>query len=147
VVAAANQWHLADAGTSDRPSHLAGRLIGDIVTAWVNGVDPRPRESAAAAQSYLAGMLVADRLTVRIGAATPLSEAEIAGIAAGAVAAPGTPWDPDAFRTAMREFGETDGSLAGAMRFARERFAHHHEALLQRQLGIPWLTRQAAGLG
>ena len=147
VVVAANQWHLADSGTSDRPSHLAGRLIGDIVTAWVNGVDPRPRESAAAARSYLAGILIADRLTTRLGSATPLTATEIAAIAGGAVAAPGTPWDPDAFGTAMREFGETDGTLEGVLRFSRDRFHHLPQSLILRQMGIPWLTRQASGLG
>ena len=145
LVVAANQWHLADNGTSDRPSHLAGRLVGDIVTGWVNGLDPRPRRSAAASQSYLAGATVADRLTTRLGARTRLSEADIATIARTAIMAPGTPWDPDMFHVAMREVRDSDGTLPGLIRLGRQRLPEHLAALVQRQLGLPYLDKQVAG--
>jgi CubicO group peptidase (beta-lactamase class C family) len=139
VVVAANQWHLADLGVSDRPSHLAGRLVGDVVTAWVNGVDPRPKGSAAAAQSYLAGLIVADRLTARIGAAVPLTGADIAAVADAALPSPGTPWDPEAFRAAMRDVAATSGTMSDLVRVARRNVPDHHLSLLQHQLGMPRL--------
>jgi hypothetical protein len=139
IVVNANQWHLADLGTSARPSHLAGRLIGDVVTAWVNGTDPRPRRSAAAAQSYLAGMIVADRLSTRIGARAPVTEEDAAAIAEAAIPASGTPWDPDAFRLALREVDATGGTMADVIALADRRLAHHHLSLLQHQLGMPRL--------
>jgi CubicO group peptidase (beta-lactamase class C family) len=139
VVVAANQWHLADLGTSDRPSHLAGRLIGDVVTAWVNGADPRPRRSAAAALSYLAGMIVADRLSTRIGARTPLTAADAEAVADAAIASPGTPWDPAAFRLALREVDATGGTMADVIALANRRLANHHLGLLQHQIGMPRL--------
>ncbi|UWP84553.1 serine hydrolase domain-containing protein [Dactylosporangium fulvum] len=144
VVVSANQWHLADPGSSHRPSHFAGRLIGGIVTAWVNGHDPAPSMSPAAAQSWVAGMMVADRLTTRIGAARPLTEAEIDALATGAVVRPGTPWDEAAFRAALRDFPAA--SLGEAMAWSREHVPAHLQALVTSQLGVPWLSRLVAGL-
>ncbi|MEN3307328.1 MAG: hypothetical protein V7603_3530 [Micromonosporaceae bacterium] len=139
LVVAANQWDLGDMGTSDRPSHLSGRLIGGIVTAWVNGTDPRPRRGPAAGRSYLAGVLVGHRLTAALGITTPPSEADLARIADTAVVAPGTPWDPAAFRLGMRHVGESDGSLGALVRLARRELPDHEREVLQRQLGVPRL--------
>jgi hypothetical protein len=139
VVVAANQWHLADQGSSDRPSHLAGRLVGEVVTAWVNGADPRPRHTAAAAQSYVAGMLVADRLTARLGSRTPLTAEEIAAIGSAAVPAAEAPWDRAAFEAAMRDVGGTDGSIFEIAQVVSRHLDHHHQGLVQHQLGVPRL--------
>jgi CubicO group peptidase (beta-lactamase class C family) len=142
LVVATNQWHLADGGASDRPSVLAGRLVADVVTAWVNGIDPRPRCRPAAAQSYLAGLVVADRLIARIGA-TPLSDADTARIADAAIVAPGTPWDPAAFRVAIDDVGGSDGTVAGMAEVALTRVPAHLQPLVQRQIGAPLMSQLA----
>ncbi|MET7392104.1 serine hydrolase domain-containing protein [Dactylosporangium sp. NPDC005572] len=144
VVVSSNQWHLAEPGTSHRPSHFAGRLVGGIVTAWVNGADPMPAKSRAATQSWLAGMLVADRLTTRLGSRHPLSAAEIDALVAGAVVRPGQPWDPEAFRSALRDYPWD--SLSEAMAWSREQVPAHLQALVTSELGVPWLGRLVAGL-
>jgi CubicO group peptidase (beta-lactamase class C family) len=141
VTASVNQWDLGDQGTSERPSHLAGQLMLGIVTAWVNGADPRPRRDPAAARSYLAGLLVGDRLTARLGITTPPSADDLAAITDTSVVAPGTPWDPAAFRTAAQDLAGTDGTLPALIGLMRGQLPHHHRALLQRQLGVPHLGR------
>jgi Beta-lactamase len=145
VTASTNQWDLGDMGTSERPSHLAGRLMLGIVTAWVNGKDPRPRRGPTAARSYFAGLLVADRLISRLGSTMPLTDAEIAGIADTAIVTPGTPWDPESFRSALRDLSATDGTLPGLLGLVRREMPQHHYALLERQLGVPYLSKTMAG--
>ena len=76
--------------------------------------------------------------------ARPLSATEIEALVAGAVVRPGTPWDPDAFRTALRDFPA--GSLGEAMSYSRAHLPAHLQSLTTSQLGIPWLSRLAAGL-
>jgi CubicO group peptidase (beta-lactamase class C family) len=144
IVVSANQWHIADPGTSHRPSHFAGRLIGGIVTSWVNGLDPMPSMSPAAAQSWLAGTMVADRLTTRIGSTRPLTGPEIDALAERAIVRPGTPWDPAAFKAALRDY--PIASIGEAMGYARDRLPRHLQDLVTSQLGVPWLGRLAAGL-
>ncbi|MEU6718902.1 serine hydrolase domain-containing protein [Nonomuraea sp. NPDC046802] len=99
LVISANQYDLGDFGLSERPSHLAARLVAETVTAWVRGLDPRPRHTPAAARGYLAGMLIGDRLTTRLGIPTPPSAEEIARIARTAIV--DVPWDAEVFRQAV----------------------------------------------
>jgi len=146
LVVAANQWHLADGGTSDRPSHLAGRLVADVVTAWVNGRDPRPRRDTAAAQSYLAGLLVADRLGIRFGVPVTVSDAEIDRIAGGTIVRPGTRWNAEAFQEALRDVRATDGTVGAVFELVRRKAPEHTQAFLQHLLGVPRLSQQAAPL-
>jgi len=113
------------------------------VTAWVNGTDPRPHYRAAAAQSYFAGLIVADRLTPRISAATSLTADEIAAVAAAAIPAAGTPWDPDTFQAAMRDIAAAAGAIADMVHVGNRNLAHHHVGLLQHQLGVPRLRELA----
>jgi CubicO group peptidase (beta-lactamase class C family) len=134
-----NQWDLGDAGTSDRPAVLAGRLIGDVVTAWVNGEDPVPARSPSAAQSYLAGLLVADRLMGRLGLSGAPSTEEIERIASTAVVEPGAPWDPAEFRCAVSDSTALGGSLKANVDLAGRQLQPHLHGLLKRQLGIPRL--------
>ncbi|HKT02785.1 MAG TPA: serine hydrolase domain-containing protein [Rugosimonospora sp.] len=141
LVVACNQWDLGDMGTSERPSHFAGRLVAGAVTAWVNGVDPRPRRDPAAGRGYLAGALVSVRLGGALGIDTPPSDVDIERIASTALVDPGTPWDPDAFRAGLRDAGATGGSLPGMIRLARREIPDHERELLQRQLGLPWMGR------
>lgn len=54
-----NHWDLGDLGASDRPSHLAGRLALGVVTAWVQGMDPRPLRDPAAGLTATDGTLPA----------------------------------------------------------------------------------------
>jgi CubicO group peptidase (beta-lactamase class C family) len=143
VTVAANQFDLGDQGASDRPSHLAGRLVLDIVTAWVHGIDPRPRRDEAAARSHLAGLMVADRLTGRLGMPTPLSDTDIEGIARATVVDGSTPWDPAAFRAAMGRACVTEPTLAAAADLWRAEIPHHQRELLARQLGVPGLAKLA----
>ena len=141
VTAAVNQWDLGDQGTSERPSHLAGQLMLGIVTAWVNGEDPRPRLGPAAAQSYLAGLLVGDRLTTRLGITIEPSDIELAGITDRSLVAPGTAWDPVAFRTGVQDLAGTDGTLPEMVQVFRRHLPPQHSALLRRQLGVPHLGK------
>ncbi|MFD0469686.1 serine hydrolase domain-containing protein [Nonomuraea thailandensis] len=96
LVISANQLDLGDFGLSDRPGHAAARLVAEIVTAWVHGGDPRPRRTLAAGRSLLAGLLVGDRLTTRLGIASQPSAEDVARVAEGAVVS--LPWDAEAFR-------------------------------------------------
>lgn len=145
VTASVNQWDLGDQGSSERPSHLAGRLMLGAVSAWADGADPRPLRSAAAARSYVAGLLVGDRLTSRLGIRTLLTDHDVDGIVEGAVVAPGTPWDPAAFGSAVRDVAATDGTLQGLLRLTRQKTQSHQLALVQRQLGVPFLGNLVAG--
>ncbi|MFD9721871.1 serine hydrolase domain-containing protein [Streptomyces sp. NPDC059076] len=144
LVISTNQWDLGDQGASDRPSHLAARLVADVVTAWVSGRDPRPQRDPAAAQSYLAGILIADRYSGRLGIARPLSEAEIVRIADTVAVAPGTPWDRDAFCEAMRAHRKAGGTPKDMFGLMQQQLTEEHSALLQRQLGVPHLGKTLA---
>ncbi|MEN3272558.1 MAG: hypothetical protein V7636_1319 [Actinomycetota bacterium] len=147
VTASCNQFDLGDQGSSDRPSHLAGRLLLDVVTAWVRGEDPRPRCTEAAARSALAGLIVGDRLSGRLGMQAPVSDEAIAAMAAATVVADGTPWDPAAFADAVRAHLATGGSLAEGAVVWRDRIIEHERDLRGRQLGVPGLPNLAATLG
>ncbi|MEA3055774.1 MAG: hypothetical protein QOD30_1206 [Actinomycetota bacterium] len=147
VAASVNQFDLGDQGSSDRPSHLAGRLLLDVVTAWVRGEDPRPRCTEAAARSALAGLLVGDRLSGRLGMQSPVSDAAIDQLAAATVVEEGTPWDPAAFTDAVRAHLATGGSLAEGAVLWRDRIAPHERDLRGRQLGVPGLAVLASTLG
>ncbi len=146
VTANVNQWDMGDLGSSDRPSHLAGRLALRVVTAWVNGQDPRPPRDAASAQSYLAGLLVGDRLTTRLGITTRPTEAEIARIAQTAVVASGTPWDPTAFQDALREGHITGDVFTANAELIRREIPDSQRELVARQLGVPGFGRHIPGL-
>lgn len=139
VTASVNQWDLGDQGSSERPSHLAGRLMLDVVSAWVDGADPRPLRSPAAARSYVAGLLVGDRLTSRLGISMALTDREVDAIVDGSIVAEGTPWDPDAFGAAVRDVAATDGTLPALLKLTRQQLPRHHLALVRRQLGVPFL--------
>ena len=139
VTASVNQWDLGDQGTSERPSHLAGQLMLGIVAAWVDGRDPRPSQSPATAQSYLAGLLVGDRLTTRLGITATPSDDEIAEITGSTLIAAETPWDPTAFQAAIRDLAATDGTAKAMVELFHRRQPRDHAALLQRQLGVPHL--------
>lgn len=143
VTVAANQFDLGDQGTSDRPSHLAGRLVLDVVTAWVLGRDPRPRRSEAAARSHLAGLMVADRLIGRLGIPTPIPDDVIDAMAAGAVVDGSMPWDPAAFADAVRAARATDRSLAASAGLWLREIPVQQRDLLARQLGVPGLAKLA----
>jgi CubicO group peptidase (beta-lactamase class C family) len=147
VCIAANQQDLGDQGTSDRPSHLAGRLLLDVVAAWVQGEDPRPRRSEGAARSHLAGLIVADRLTGRLGIPTPLSDELVDRIAGAAIPAPGTPWDAGAFAEAIRvgRASARGGLAAGAAAWLQEIPVQERD-LRARQVGVPGLATLAAVL-
>ncbi|MCF6468591.1 beta-lactamase family protein [Nonomuraea sp. MG754425] len=145
LVVAANQFDLGDFGLSDRPSHAAARLVAEIVTAWVHGDDPRPRRTLAASRSYLAGLLVGDRLTTRLGIASSPAPEDVTRIASGAVAS--QPWDPEAFQQAVRRVRLTATPLADNAATVRGEFPEHELALLTRQLGIPGLVSLLAGPG
>lgn len=138
LVIAANQLDLGDFGTSDRPSHAAARLIAEIVTTWVHGADPR-RRHAQDGLSYLAGLLTGDRLTTRLGITTRPTAEELAGIAEGAVVAPGVPWDARAFREAAGQVRMTDHPLRDNAELVRRELPAHELELLKRQLGVPGL--------
>jgi CubicO group peptidase (beta-lactamase class C family) len=142
VVAGSNQFDLGDQGTSDRPSHLVGRLVLEVVSAWVRGEDPRPRRDAAAARSHLAGLVVGDRLGLRLGIPTKLTDEQIDAIAASVIVRPGTPWDPVAFAEALRQVREVDGLRASAALWRAE-IQPHVRDLVARQLGVPGLAKAA----
>ncbi|WP_163505825.1 serine hydrolase domain-containing protein [Fodinicola acaciae] len=135
VTANTNQWDLGDLGTSERPSHLAGRLVLGIVTAWVEGRDPRPARCPAAGLGYLAGVIVADRLTARLGIRTPPTKSEIDEIARSAHLA----GDRDAFRQGMVDLVATDGTLPALVELSRRELPDHEIDVLKRQLGVPKL--------
>ena len=147
VAASANQFDLGDQGSSDRPSHLAGRLLLDVVTAWVHGEDPRPRTTEAAARSALVGLLVGDRLSGRLGMRAPVSDAMLGAIAAGAVVDERTPWDPAAFADAVRAHLATGGALDESGALWRQRIPAHERDLRGRQVGVPGLAALASTLG
>lgn len=135
VTANTNQWDLGDIGTSDRPSHLAGRLVLGFVTAWVEGRDPRPARDPAAGLGYLAGLIVADRLTSRLGIRTPPTKAEIAAIARSAHRL----GDRAAFQRGMADLAATDGTLPALSALSSRELPEHQVDLLKRQLGVPKL--------
>ncbi|SEH01593.1 CubicO group peptidase, beta-lactamase class C family [Nonomuraea solani] len=135
LVISANQYDLGDFGLSDRPSHQAARLVAEIVTAWVQGADPRPRRDLAAARGHLAGLLVGDRLTTRFGIASQPSDEEVAELANATVVAPGISWDPEAFRQAVGQVRLTDWPQAAAL--LHRELPGYELALLKRQLGVP----------
>lgn len=141
-----NHWDLGDLGASDRPSHLAGRLALGVVTAWVQGMDPRPLRDPAAARGYLAGLLVGDRLTARLGIRTPPPAAVLAGIADAAVVDHGVAWDPAAFRAGMTGLTATDGTLPALAELVGREVPAHHLDLLRHQLGVPNLGIDVDGL-
>jgi CubicO group peptidase (beta-lactamase class C family) len=147
VAASCNQLDLGDQGSSDRPSHLAGRLLLDTVTAWVHGDDPRPRATEAAARSALIGLLVGDRLSGRLGMRSPPADGVIESLAAAAVVSDGTPWDPVAFADAVRAHVATGGSLAEGAVLWRDRIPAHERDLRGRQVGVPGLSALATTLG
>jgi len=143
VVVNVNQFDLGDQGSSDRPSHLAGRLIIDVVNAWVRGEDPRPRRDEAGARSHLVGLMVADRLGGRLGIGTPLTDEQVADIAAAVHPGPGVPWDPHAFVAAVREVGAVEGGLPAVADVWRSSIPTSMRDLLSRQLGVPGLAKTA----
>jgi hypothetical protein len=55
------------------------------------------------------------------------------------IVADGTPWDGAAFRSGVRAAAETDGTLPGLMTLTGRNLPAHHMALVQRQLGVPFL--------
>jgi hypothetical protein len=117
----------------------------DVVSAWVEGKDPRPLRDPAAARSYVAGVIVGDRLTSRLGISTVLTDRDVEGIVAESVVAEGTPWDPEAFGAAVRDVAATDGTLPSLMKLTREQLPHQHLALVRRQLGVPFLGAALGG--
>ncbi|MEV0384302.1 serine hydrolase domain-containing protein [Nonomuraea sp. NPDC050643] len=135
LVISANQYDLGDFTLSHRPSHQAGRLVAEIVTAWVHGADPRPRRDPVAARSYLAGLLVGDRLTTRFGIASEPAPEDVAGLARAAIVAPGLGWDPEAFRQAVGQVRLS--TLPDAAALTRRELPDHELALLKQQLGVP----------
>ncbi|MEU7433860.1 serine hydrolase domain-containing protein [Streptomyces sioyaensis] len=139
LVVSTNQWDLADQGSSGRPSHLAARLVADVVSTWVSGRDPRSQRDPAAARSYLAGVLIADRYSGRLGIARPLADSEIVRIADTVAVEPGTPWDREAFCEAMRAHCAAGGTPRDMLMLLRRQLTEEHSALLQRQLGVPYL--------
>ncbi|MBB6545724.1 serine hydrolase domain-containing protein [Nonomuraea rubra] len=143
LVISANQFDLGDFGLSDRPGHAAARLVAEIVTAWVHGADPRPRRTLAAGRSFLAGLLVGDRLTTRLGIASPPSAEDVARVAEGAVVS--LPWDAEAFRQGVGEVRLTATPLADNAATVRRELPGHELALLARQLGVPGLVTHPAG--
>ncbi|WP_194914367.1 serine hydrolase domain-containing protein [Catenulispora rubra] len=145
VTASVNQWDLGDQGSSERPSHLAGRLLLGVVGAWVEGADPRPLRTPAAARSHVAGLLVGDRLTTRIGVRVGPADLDVRGIVEGSVVAEGTPWDPEAFGAAVRDVAATDGTITGLLTLTRRQMPGHHLDLVKRQLGVPFLGSAVAG--
>ncbi|MFB4283233.1 serine hydrolase domain-containing protein [Nonomuraea sp. MTCD27] len=138
LVISANQYDLGDLGLSDRPSHAAARLVAEIVTAWVHGADPRPRRDPAAARGYLAGLLIGDRLTTRLGIADPPAPEEVTRIAESAVVA--LPWDTEAFRQGVGEVRMTADPLRDNVETMRREVPAHELELLKRQLGLPGLA-------
>ncbi|MEV5329065.1 serine hydrolase domain-containing protein [Nonomuraea sp. NPDC052634] len=141
LVISTNQYDLGDLGLSDRPSHAAARLVADIVTAWVHGTDPRPRRSPASGRSYLAGLLVGDRLTTRLGIPTPPTAEQISAMASTAEAKGG--WDPDAFAQGVRRVRLTANPLLDNALTIRRELPDHEAELLKRQLGVPNLGARA----
>jgi hypothetical protein len=91
-------------------------------------------------RSYLAGLLVADRLTSRLGITTPPSESDLTAITSSAVIAPDTPWDPESFKDGVRDVSATDGTLTSLMATADRELPPHHGALVLPQLGVPFLA-------
>ncbi|MEU8400933.1 serine hydrolase domain-containing protein [Nonomuraea sp. NPDC048892] len=148
LVISANQLDLGDFGTSDRPSHAAARLVAEIVTAWVHGTDPR-RRRARDGLSYLAGLLVGDRLTTRLGITTRPTAEELAGIADGTVVDPGVPWDVGAFCAAAGQVRMTDHPLRDNAELVLRELPTYELELLKRQLGVPGLGAfwQREGMG
>jgi hypothetical protein len=138
LVISANQFDLGDFGLSDRPGHAAARLVAELVTAWVHGADPRPRRSLAAGRSFLAGLLVGDRLTTRLGIASRPSAEDVARIAEEVVVS--LPWDPEAFRQGVGQVRLTATPLADNAATVRRELPGHELALLARQLGVPGLV-------
>ncbi|HVM53345.1 MAG TPA: serine hydrolase domain-containing protein [Acidimicrobiales bacterium] len=138
-----NQFDLGDQGTSDRPSHLAGRLVLDVVDAWVRGHDPRPRRDEAASRSHLAGLMIADRLIGRLGIPTAYTDDDIAATVGDAVVAPTAPWDPAAFASAMRHARSTERGLLASAELWRAELPAHLRDLVARQLGVPGLAKLA----
>jgi hypothetical protein len=143
VTANANQWDLGDNGTSDRPSHLAGRLVLGIVSAWASGSDPRPPRSAASARSYLAGVIIADRLGPRLGLPTRLTPADTRAITEAALPAAQDDWDAGAFRQALTDLRLAHGPADMYPVIQRE-LPDHQRKVLQRQLGVPRFGQMAA---
>ncbi|MFC7592422.1 serine hydrolase domain-containing protein [Nonomuraea antimicrobica] len=141
LVISTNQYDLGDFGLSDRTSHAAARLVAEIVTAWVHGADPRPRRDPAAGRSYLAGLLIGDRLTTRLGIAAQPDPGEVARVAETAVVA--GPWDPRAFEEAVGQVRLTAHPLADNARTVARELPVHEIELLKRQLGVPGLGAQA----
>ncbi|MEV4802392.1 serine hydrolase domain-containing protein [Nonomuraea sp. NPDC049421] len=141
LVISTNQYDLGDLGLSDRPSHAAARLVAEVVTAWVHGTDPRPRRSPISGRSYLAGLLVGDRLTTRLGIATPPAPEPITKMAAEAEVTGG--WDPEAFAEGVRQVRLTANPLMDNALTIRRELPDHEAELLKRQLGVPNLGAQA----
>ncbi|UBU12673.1 serine hydrolase domain-containing protein [Nonomuraea gerenzanensis] len=143
LVISANQFDLGDFGLSDRPGHAAARLVAEIVTAWVHGVDPRPRRTLAAGRSFLAGLLVGDRLTARLGISGQPAAEELARVCAEAEVA--FPWDQEAFLEGVGRVRLTAAPLVDHALTVRREVAGHELALLAGQLGVPGLAAQLAG--
>ncbi|WP_043624042.1 serine hydrolase domain-containing protein [Nonomuraea candida] len=142
LVISANQLDLGDLGLSDRPSHAAARLVAEIVTAWVHGAAPRPLRAPASARSLLAGLLVGDRLTTRLGIASQPAPEDVARIAEGAVVTGA--WDWEAFRQAVGQVRLTAQPLLDNAETLRRELPAHELALLKRQLGVPGLGERLA---
>lgn len=139
-----NQYDLGDQGTSERPSHLAGRLVLDVVSAWVRGEDPRPVQSEAAARSTLAGLMVADRLMGRLGIPTSVADSTVARIAEATVVDGSTPWDAGAFAAAFTAARGAGSALHDSAALWKRLLPAHERDLLARQLGVPGLAGLAA---
>jgi CubicO group peptidase (beta-lactamase class C family) len=146
VTANANQYDLGDNGTSDRPHGLAGLLVLGIVSAWAGGSDPRPPRSATSARSYLAGVMIADRLGPRLGLPTRLTPADATTITEAALPAAQEPWDPEAFRQALTDLRHAQGP-ADMFPVIQRELPDHQRELLQRQLGVPRYGQMAALFG
>jgi hypothetical protein len=151
IAVSTNHWNIND----DAERYREAVQINDFVLSWLQNEAAGLRAPPAPASwawkvSYVAGLIMVERMMGGLGIPTPLDRARVEAMALGTQVQPGTAatllWDPDGFKTGVADLLDAGTSLEavrGFMTSARLRVSPAELPLIYVQLGgrdalVPW---------